>query len=302
MNRRATAAREHVWAGGWFVGLIALTLSPLGPTAGVWLFPVPLAIIYCLNSLGPVLGLAAIAGTALFVAGTGWLAVLFSVWMTAVAVILGDALSRRESPYFAWIGATLCGTMLELGILAASGGGAEGFYDTWREEWTRWLVNAGPGTGLSRGEGAALIAHTIAWLQVMLPGVLILAAFLVTALNWSVCRYVLRRLHPPVGMLSGWKLPRSVVNLYLAALAFLLLGISGSTTLLGQLAHNVVFLSGFFLGVQGLICLWKGVSGRRWRALWLGLLVLLASVRLISDFYVLVGIFDVLRTPRSPSV
>ncbi|WP_067930373.1 DUF2232 domain-containing protein [Alicyclobacillus kakegawensis] len=301
MNRHDSMTREYVWAGVWFVGLVALSLTQVGSAWSGWLFPIPITMVYCLASPGPAVVVAVLAGLALLVSGLRGLAVLFVAWMISLACILGEALSRRDSVYKAWVNATLSTLMLELAILASFGGRTADLFESLRGLWMRWLDN-GHGVSIPGAGGGALVDAAIAWLQVMLPGVLVVLAFLLVVVYWGCTRYLLRRQRPAEGGFAHWRLPRSVVTVYLLALACVLLGVFSSLPLMGQFARNVVFLAGFFIGVQGLVCLTRGMAGGRLRALWLSLLVLLASVRLVSDFYVLVGILDVLRSPRGPKV
>jgi uncharacterized protein YybS (DUF2232 family) len=302
MNAGGNFAREYLLAGIWFVLLIALSLTPTCAPWVVWLFPVPVAVIYVVGSRGAAAVMAMIAGLDLAAVGFGWASILFALTIYVMAGVMGEALARRDSPYAALITATLVGTMLEIVLLAALRATGVNLYATLRDAVSQSLAADSRWLAGSDIEVQGLVGDFVTWLQTMLPAVLATLAFLVAAVNWLLCARLLRRCHPPTALLSRWQLPRSVVTVYLLAIVCLLLNLFSDWSLWSQTVRNALFLSGFFLGIQGLSYLWRRLERQRLRYLWLAFLVLAAGVKLVSDVYVLLGIYDILRVSRGTRV
>lgn len=298
MTRASWLGREGAAAGLAFLILAALSALPQFSLLVVWLLPMPLIVFTVLRMrfVPPIL--AAVAGACLLAVGFGWSALLFALGIYFLGWVMGESIMKSDSPYAPLITGTLVLLMLELVLLALIRWSGTDIFAALTNQITLSLQQDQKLLGLSQLSTPDMITTAVQWVRMMMPGLLTIFAFLLATLNLLLARLLLgQKAGPRKPLLSTWRLPNSVVTVYVLALTFGLFGGLKSQPVFWQMINNVMFLAGFLIGIQGVAFIWRRIKERRGGYVWLVLLLLAASIQLVGDIYILIGLFDSVRKP-----
>ncbi|MDQ0190930.1 DUF2232 domain-containing protein [Alicyclobacillus cycloheptanicus] len=290
MNQDTSYRRERLVAALISLILLGVSLLPGFNLMMLWLFPLPLIIFHVTGAKRVSTVVAVLFAGGFLLSGFGWSAVLVAVAMYFLSFAMGDALQGSDSPYAALITGTLVFVMLELVFLAfLRWAGIDLFQDLSRQiSNSAALYQAFPGVGQQSLN--TFVQQELQTIQLMLPGILCMFAFLAAAVNLLLVRLVLRRTCSWQSLLLNWRMPYSIVAVYMVSLAFVLFGWFRDSSFLWPAANNAMFLGGFFLGIQGLAFLWRRLHGRQLAYLWLTLLIGLSAF--LGNLFVLLGLID----------
>ena len=296
MNQENRYGREALVAGVVFVILAAISVIPLFTLWVVWLMPIPLIVFTVLNKpkIPPLL--AVLSAGCLLLSGFGWSAFMFGLGIYFMGWVVGESLRKAESPYSPIIVGTLVMVMLEMVLLALIRFSGVDIFSSLSQQISAALTRDHTQTQLLHLDAQQvqqLAADTTAWIRMMMPSLIVVFAFLFSALNFLLSRSILtgeQAVRQP--LLSTWRLPNSVVGVYVLALTFLMFGLLKDQPFWWQTVQNVVFLAGFFLGIQGIAYLWRKLRQSPGRYVWLTLLILGSSLRIVGDVYILLGLID----------
>lgn len=301
MNRTSWLGREATAAGLVFLVLTALTVLPQTAFLAVWLLPMPLIVFTVLKSRFAPVVLAMVAGMALLAVGFGWSAILFALGIYFIGWVMGESILNSESPYTPLITGTLVFVMLELVLLALVRWSGTDIFAALTQQINLSLQKDAQLLKMNQTSLPEMVQAAVDWVRMMIPGLLGVLAFLLAALNLVLARGILgEKAGPHKPFLSAWKLPNSVIAVYVIALTFALFGGQKNPTIFWQLVNNTMFLAGFFIGIQGIAFIWRKIGQRRGRYIWLVVLLLASTFRFVGDVYILIGLFDSVRTTRKP--
>lgn len=301
MNHSSWFGREATAAGLVFIVLAALTVLPQFALIAVWLLPMPLIVFTVLKAriVTPFLALA--AGGSLLAVGFGWSALLFALGIYFIGWVMGESIASSESPYMPLITGTLVLVMLELVLLALVRFSGTDIYSALTSQINQSLQQDAALFKVNQASLPAIVKSAVDWVRMMIPGLLVVFAFLWAAVNLLLARLILgEKAGPRKPLLSTWRLPNSIVVVYVIALIFAMFGGFKNYSVFAQLVNNTMFLAGFFIGIQGLAFIWRKIGQRKTRYVWLVLLLIASTFRIVGDLFVLIGLFDSVRTTRRP--
>lgn len=292
MNRESLRGRSAV-AAVLFVILLALAIMPQATQYALWLFPVPMSALVALRFKWIPIAMAVISGTLLIALGFSWVSLLIAGALYFVSRLLGEALERGGKLFPAFVTSTIVFIVLEIVFLALAY--VSGFdLNTEIHHMVQSVSQNNPSvTGLGLSSTAQLASVLTEYTTVNFPAIICMLAFGLTACNVILARFLLGSQVPYSPFLRVWRLPQSVIGIYVLGMACVFLNFFTNDSLMWSLLNSVVTLGSFFIGIQGLAFLWRRLLKSPARYLWMVILILLASV--LGYVYVLLGLVDAMR-------
>ncbi len=283
-----------------YVVLLGLSLLPGGGLWTLWLVPAPLIAFHVTGSRRLTILLASLY--TIFLVLAGWNLAAFAIGAGAyfLSWVMGDAMLDSESSYPALITGTFVFVMIELVLLAFYRWSGGHLYADLSNAMTASIAqDQGLLGASSTADATQAINVFITWLQTSLPGLLSVLAILFALLNLVVARRLTGR-PIPQSILLDWRLPGSVVGVYIIALAIVMFGALRSIPLWWQAANSAVLVASFLLGIQGIAWVWRRIYHHRYAKLWLTLLVVGGLLQFVRSIYILLGLIDMMRrVPRT---
>jgi len=301
MNRSRLRGRAPWVALGLFV--ILAGLAEFTPLTGlvIWLLPTPIIVFTTLESKTIPPALAILTGIILFTAGLGWTAVVFALGLYFVGFVVGESIKSAESAYPPLVTGTLVFVMLGLVTLAFLRWSGVNIYNELLTQSRASLLLYQPMLQMTSGQTNQMSTDFANSLNMLIPAVLVIVAFLVSSINYIVACSVLAVSKGVyrAPLLSTWNIPNWVVFAYFISMVFVLFGWSKGTPFVWHVMNNATVLSGFFILVQGIAFVWRKVKRWPMRYLWLLLLGVLAAI--LSSLFILLGCVDTALTTRKNS-
>lgn len=300
MTFRRPLDRASLVALSLFIALSVFCLFTGLSAFVVTLMPVPF-IIWQVRQGIPVTGPMAVALAAVLMgSGFGVLTLLFVPAVYFMGWAVGEALKEGQTPYWPLISGTLVFVMLGVVVLAYLRYKGLNIEATLAQEANRSFTEY---RALFPSSNSVQLQQwsqaTATRMQMLLPGILITFAVLLSALNLRLAGRLLRPQPAVPSLLVGWHLPVSVVWVYVLATLGVLTGRPGDTSLLWQTVNNVTFVAGFLFGIQGIAFLWRRIPPHRQHPLWL--VPIIGAALVFGSIYILLGLLDVMYQVRRKS-
>jgi|GEM_PF-4127553 len=290
--------RETVMALTVFLALVALSLLQPFSAITLWLFPFPVIAISVLQPRMYASTMAVIAGFVLVLAGFGWLALFFIIALYFLAWSIRENILNNKSPYLSVITITLVFVMLELVLLALIHWSGIDIISVMKSQLKQSIAQD---EALMKSLGYNsdnAISQTLTWIQTMFPAMLSLVALAGAMANVWLLRWNLKARYDIPPLLRNWKLPYSVLLVYILSLSLILLQAFKSTPLLWQLMQNIELIGAFLIGIQGISFIWRIVGRFRFRAVILIIAIAASFLSIISMLYVVLGVVDIVNETR----
>lgn len=293
MDHNAKFGREAVLASVSFIVLLLMAMNPQSAWLAVWLLPVPIIVFHVIGQRRMSVGLACVIAVFLFILGLGITSLLCALGAYFIGWVMGESIRNSDSPYLPLITGTLVVVMLILVLLALVHWSGYDIYTLLSQETNVWLKQEQLMFGLDAAAAGQMATEIGQWIHLMIPSILCTLAFLVATLNLLLARAMVgaKKLAMKPILLS-WRLPNSVILVYVLSLTMVLFGWGKDLPVWWQMANNLAFIAGLFIGIQGIAVVWRRLQNTRIRYLVLVLMILAASVKLIGSIYILIGLFD----------
>lgn len=283
-----------------YIFLLGLSFLPGVSLWALWLVPAPLIVFHVTGQRRLTALLASLYTICLLYAGWNAAALVIGAGVYFLSWVMGDAMADSESPYPALVTGTFVFVMIELVLLALYRWSGGHLFTDLSTALTESIRQDQAMLGATSTANATQVAEAfMAWLQTSLPGIVSVFAILMAILNLVVARRLTGQTTSK-SILLDWRLPGSLVGVYITALAIVLFGAQKDVPLWWQAANSAVLIAGFLLGIQGIAWVWRRVYHHRYAKLWLTLLIVGGLVQLIRSVYVLIGLLDMMR--RAPRI
>lgn len=299
MDHNLKFGREALVASVSFCILLALASDPTVALIVLWLVPFPIIVFQAIGQKYVSIGLACVIAVFLFLLGFGLTAVLCAFGIYFIGWVMGESIRNADSPYMPLITGSLVIIMLILVLLALVYMSGFDILSAIMQEIDLGMKGEQSIFGMDARSAAQLAADFKQSVHMMFPAILCIMAFLIAAVNLLLARVAVQSktmvLRP---LLLTWRLPSSAITIYVVSLVIVLFGWGKDQGLWWQMANNILLLTGFFLGIQGIAFLWRLVQGFAGRKILLILLFVLAGVQIVGSVYVLLGLFDAINYSR----
>lgn len=299
MDQNMKFGREALLASVSFLVLLALAMTPETAWLAVWLLPFPMIVFHVIGQKWVSVGLACILAIFLFLLGLGIASVFCALGAYFIGWVMGESIRNSDSPYMPLVTGTLVVIMLVLVLLALVHWSGYDVFTVLSHQTDVWLKQEQTMFGMDAKAAGDIATSVNAWIRLMFPSVLCTLSFFVATLNLILSRFMFHNSHlkqKPV--LLTWRLPNSVVLAYVLSLTVVLFGWGKDTGTWWQMANNVAFMAGLFIGIQGIAFVWRSLQSTRIRYLVLFLMIVAASVKFIGSIYILIGLFDSMNRVR----
>lgn len=311
---------------GALLAAIAVVLIMLGmyvPVLGavvVFLWPVPVVVIYLRRGIRIALMTVAVAGLALATLFGPLQALLTVVSFGTLGLAFGYGIRRNMGgPATLLLGTVSVLASLMLSVVLSSAILNINIFETFIEGMEQSTKMAGDlysrmGLGEEATRALESFQATIPAVRLLLPGIMIAAALINSTLNYQVTRGVLRRLGhdtPALPAFAYWRLPSGVLIGFAAVLGLVLVTqYYALPQAIERIATNLLFVMGLAFSIHGLALLYWFMS--RWElAKWFR--VTACAFIVLSPVFPLMqwaGVIDVIidlramvadRLPRPPA-
>jgi uncharacterized protein YybS (DUF2232 family) len=288
--------REMGIAGLVYVLLLTASLVPPFQGLVIWLLPVPVIAFAILQSRIYAAVLSVLAGLVLIISGFGAFGILVAVALYFLAWSVGDIISRGHSPFMAVVSFTLVFIMLELVFFAlVRWTGAD--LSLLKEQLSKSLTQES--SLLNKGVSTKnFVQQAESWIKMMIPALVSITALFFAITDLLLLRWLLKAQVSMSPLLRNWRLPYSVLLIYLLSLVLILLNAFHTLPLLWQSIHNIEFIGSLLIGLQGIAFVWRKLQSNRGRYMVLVLLFVASIVRYVSLVYVVMGVLDILNETR----
>lgn len=293
MNRSRLGGRAS-----WIAALLYVTLlvvCVLTPLAGllIWLLPAPMVVFGVQGHQKTAIVLGVVSLVALFLAGLGIAAVVFAAGLYFVSWVMAESISHEESAYPALITGTLVFVMMGLVSLAFLHWAGVDFTSQLAFDSQKSIDMSQPFLHLSQTDVKGITGDVTSNVTMMIPAILCILAFLGTLLNFVIAGSIMsltKGFHrPPI--LSTWRIPSSVVLVYIVCMTGSVFGWMKGSTFWWHALNNAAITAGFFVCIQGIALVWRKVRRFPLAYLWLLLLGVLATV--LNSLFIFLGLLDV---------
>lgn len=280
--------------------VVLLSLSLILPFTGlvIWILPFPVIAFSVLQSRTFAAALSVFAGLVLVFAGFGWFALLVAIALYFLAWVVGENISHNNSPFIVLITLTLVLVMLELVLLALFRWQGVDIIGTFKTQLSHSISQESALFGRTGTDTKVLLTQTVTWLKMMFPAIVSLLAGFFAVVNVILLRWLLKATHPLTPLLRNWRLPYSVLIVYLVSLALLLVHAFQAQSWVWQSLNNIEFLGSLLIGIQGIAFVWRKLQQNSARYFLLVLLLLAVIVPFVSMVYVILGVMDILNESR----
>lgn len=277
--------------------LILLVLIPLAAFSPfaifvVWFLPIPLFVFFVHQFRWLPRLVSLVIGICLAFSGFGIAGFLFAYAIYILSQIMADSVCGTGNPYLVIVAGTFTFLMLFLVLLARIKWGGIHFYAELSKQLIQESASNNPLLRVEKANPHQLSALIINQLQLVLPGVLCIVAFLLSSVNFLIARCLTKsvRIRPP--LLLPWNLPYGVIYVYIISLTFVLFGWLHDSTFWWHVLNSTILFAGFLVGIQGLAFVWRRLYGHRRAQIWMGLLLLATLVPIVRSIYILLGLID----------
>ncbi len=271
--------------------LIPLAALPPFLIYFAWFLPIPLSIFSVHQFRWTSRLISLIIGICLAYGGLGIAGFVFAYAIYILSQIMADSIRKGSNPYQAIVLGTITFIMLFLVLLARLKWGGIHFYTELSKHLEQSLT-ANPSIlkaeKTSSGQLAALIINQI---QLTLPGVLCIIAFLLSSANLLSARILAKTIGEKPPILLSWKLPYGVIFVYIISLTFVLFG-SMDSPFWSHVFNSAMLFTGFLIGIQGLAYAWRRLYGHPKAKLWMTLLFIAVLIPIVRSVYILIGLID----------
>lgn len=290
--------RETTMAIIVFVLLLGCSLVPFLSAATLWLFPFPLIAMAVLQPRIYASTMALLAGLVAGIAGFGWLALFFTLALYFLSWAGKDHIDHDRSPFLTVVTITLVFVMLELVFLAFIHWSGLDIMSTMKVAFTQSLQSDKTLLKQMGYDSTTLANQTFAWVQTVFPGLVALLALVGAMVNVWLLKWILHSRVSIPPLLRNWRLPYSVLLVYLLSIALILVHAFHAAPLVWQTIQNIEVIGSFLIGVQGIAFIWRLVQPLKIRVIVLIAALLAATIVFISLLYIVFGVIDILNTTR----
>ncbi len=291
MNQPGLREQSTWTAIGLFVVLAAA--AAFTPLTGlvVWLMPVPFIVLTVKSSKLLSLMLVAVMAGVLIAAGLGMATIVFTLGVYLVGWVMGEAMQSSDNAFPSLITGTLVFVMLSLVGLAFLYWSGFHFQSELLRQSELSLQMYQPALHLSPAQILQMSTNVVHTITTALPAILVILSFLVAVINYVAARAIagIEQVSAQP-LLSAWRLPSSVIWVYIVTTFCVVFNIGVSTPYLWSALNNAFMLTGFFIGVQGVAFIWRRIRHTSLRY-FLIILITIAAV-LLNSLFILIGLFD----------
>jgi uncharacterized protein YybS (DUF2232 family) len=291
MNQPGLGEQSTWTALGLFVVLAAA--AAFTPLTGlvVWLMPVPFIVLSIKSSKLLSLVLAVVMAGVLVAAGLGVATVVFTLGVYLVGWVMGESMHSADNAFPSLITGTLVFVMLSLvGLAFLDWSGFHLEAELLRQSAIS-LQMYEPELHLNPVQVEQMSSEVVHRITALLPAIVVILSFLAAVINYVVARSIAG--FPRVSaqpLLSAWRLPSSVIWVYIVTTFCVVFNIGHSTPYWWSAVNNAFSLTGFFIGVQGIAFIWRRIRHTSLRYLWI-ILIMIAAL-FLNSLFILIGLFD----------
>jgi hypothetical protein len=292
MNSPRTVGADIVAAAILLFILIPLAALPPFAIYVVWFLPIPLSTFVIHQFRWTQRLISLVIGICLAFSGFGMAGFLFAYAIYILSQMIAGSILRAGNPYPTIIFGTLIFIMMFVVLLARLKWGGIHFYEELSRQLVQNSVSNYPLMKLENLNPHQLSALVVGQLQLILPGALGIAAFLLSVANFLLARALVKSVPEKVAILLPWDLPYGVIYVYIISLTFVLFGWLQDSSFWWHAVNSAMMVSGFLIGIQGLAFAWRKLYGRKKARFWMSLLLLATLIPIVRSVYIFLGLFD----------
>jgi Predicted membrane protein (DUF2232) len=299
MDQNIKFGRESLLASASFFILLAMSMDLHFSWLALWLLPFPIIVFQVIQQRWMSVGLACVIAVFLILTGLGIASLFCALGVYFMAWVMGESIRNSDSPFMPLITGTLVVVMMILVLLALVHWSGIDVFSLIAKQ-TDVLMKQQQGMfRIDAATASRLTTEMSQWIHLMIPSIICSMAFLIATVNLLLARaLVTAKKFDLKPILLSWRLPNSVILAYVLSLTVVLFGWGNDSPTWWQMANNIVFLAGLFIGIQGLAHVWRRVQTVRARYFILFLMVVLASIKIVGSIYILIGLYDSMNSVR----
>lgn len=239
---------------------------------------------------------------AVAIAVAGGASGLFAVFAIVLfAYVLGRGI-QSSKPYLAPVHASLALILCILLVLAMGRAAGISVITIITKQVQQAVAGNATWATLSGVSPADLGQLVMAEAKLYLPGLLVILAGGYALVNLAITRWALVRSRHALatrGILRGLRFPRLILSVYAVSVVFVISGWGSNVPLLWQTVNNLWIITTFLVGLQAVSLGWWFVRTMRMGILIVLGLLILSTVPVVSDLYLVVGAIDIVWNIRT---